>query len=151
MSRSSQHRQIINEFLRYLLVGGGAFILDITVLYLTKTFIFYNMGHIGILLATALSFTCVQIFNYIFSMIFVFKQIDEKARENKVRSIIIFIVIGIAGLLLTEICMHTGITVFGEEWYLAVKAVTSWIVFMWNYIGRKIFIFRGAGYMKETP
>jgi len=149
MSRSIQYKQLLYEFLRYMLVGGGAFILDITVLYLTKTFIFYKLGHIGILLATAISFICVQIFNYIFSMIFVFKQIDERAQKNKLRSITIFIIISISGLLLTEICMHIGMIVFGEEWYLAVKAVTSWIVFMWNYIGRKIFIFRGAGFPDE--
>ena len=149
MSRSIQYKQLLYEFLRYMLVGGGAFILDITVLYLTKTFIFYKLGHIGILLATAISFICVQIFNYIFSMIFVFKQIDERAQKNKVRSITIFIIISISGLLLTEVCMHIGMIVFGEEWYLAVKAVTSWIVFMWNYIGRKIFIFGGAGFPEE--
>ena len=149
MSLSIKHKQLIYEFLRYLLAGGFIFILDITVLYLTKTFIFYKLGHIGILLATAVSFICVQIFNYIFSIFFVFKQIDEKARRNKVRSIIIFFIIGITGLLLTVICMHIGTIIFGEEWYLAVKAVTAWIVFMWNYIGRKLFIFGGAGYTDE--
>jgi len=149
MSRSNKYKQITFEFLRYLLAGGFIFIIDITVLYLTKTFIFYKLGHIGILLATAVSFICVLILNYIFSFIFVFKQIDEKAQRNKVRSIAIFIVIGITGLLLTEICMHIGIIVFGEEWYLAVKAVTSWVVFIWNYIGRKVFIFRGAGFLDK--
>jgi len=149
MALSIKYKQLIYEFLRYMLAGGFIFILDITVLYLTKTFIFNNMGHIGILLATAISFICVLILNYIFSVVFVFRQIDEKAQKNKVRSITIFIIIGITGLILTEVCMHIGLIIFGEEWYLAVKAATSWIVFMWNYIGRKLFIFGGAGFPDE--
>jgi putative flippase GtrA len=143
---SSQYRQIIHEFLRYALVGGAAYILDFSMLYLSRTLFFYRMGHNGILLATALGFTSGLILNYVFSLRFVFKKIDEKAQRHKIRSFILFVIIGLAGLLITEFCMYTGIILFGETQYLVVKIFTAGIVLLWNYLTRKIFIFKGAGY-----
>jgi len=141
----NKYKPVINEFLRYALIGGAAFIIDFIVLYLLKTLLFDGMGNIGILIAAAFGFICGLVFSYIFSLVFVFKQIDEKARSNKVRSFILFVIIGIAGLLITEICMYTGIILFGQKWYLVVKAFAAGIVLLWNYFGRKVFIFKGAG------
>jgi len=45
--------------------------------------------------------------------------------------------------------MRVGQIISGEKRYFVVKAVTSWIVFMWNYIGHKIIIFGGAGFLEE--
>ena len=141
-----RNKLLIQEFLRYVLIGGIAFVIDISVLYLFRTFIFFHMGHVGILIAAALGFTAGLIFNFIFSLVFVFKQIDEKAKQHKVRSFILFVIIGLIGLLITEACMYGGIILFGEKWYLLVKCFTAGIVLMWNYIGRKILIFKGAKY-----
>jgi len=144
-----RHKQLFYEFFRYILVGGLAFIVDFGVLYLSKTLLFPHMGHTGILLAAALGFTAGLIFNYIFSLLFVFKQIDENAKRRKIRSFILFVIIGIIGLLITELCMYAGVYLFGQKWYLIVKIFTAGIVLMWNYLGRKIFIFKGAGYVQE--
>ena len=145
----SQYRQLICEFLRFILIGGIAFIIDFCVLYLSKTFLFYSMGHIGILLAAAFGFTTALIFNYIFSIFFVFEQIDENAKKNKIRSFVLFVTIGFMGLVITEICMYSGVYLFGENWYLIVKIFTSGIVLFWNYLGRKLFIFKGAKPVQE--
>jgi len=139
-----RHRQLIYEFLRYILVGGIAFLVDFGVLYLSKTLFFSYMGNTGILLAAALGFTAGLIFNYIFSLLFVFKQIDENAKRRKIRSFVLFAVIGIIGLLITELCMYAGIYIFGQKWYLIVKIFTAGIVLLWNYAGRKVLIFKGA-------
>ncbi|GHV78781.1 hypothetical protein AGMMS49944_05720 [Spirochaetia bacterium] len=104
------------------------------------------MGTAGILLATAVGFIAGLIFNYIFSLIFVFKQIDESAKQHKIRSFILFTVIGIIGLALTETGMYAGIRMFGQEWYLIVKIIIAGIVLMWNYLARKLLIFKGAKY-----
>jgi len=139
-----RHRQLIHEFLRYVLVGGIAFLVDFGVLYLSKTLLFPRLGQTGILLAAAFGFTAGLIFNYIFSLFFVFKQIDENARRRKTRSFVLFVLIGIIGLLITELCMFTGVNLFGQKWYLIVKICTAGIVLIWNYTGRKVLIFKGA-------
>jgi putative flippase GtrA len=146
--RISRYRELFHEFLRYVLVGGIAFIVDMLVLYLSRTLLFSHMGHTGILIATALGFTAGLVFNYIFSLLFVFKQIDENAKRHKIRSFVLFVIIGIIGLLITELCMYAGINLFGEEWYLVVKIFTAGLVLLWNYAGRKILIFKGAGYVQ---
>jgi putative flippase GtrA len=138
------HKQLLHEFLRYVLIGGIAFIVDFGVLYLSKTLFFSHMGHSGILLAAALGFTAGLIFNYIFSLLFVFKQIDENAKRRKIRSFVLFVIIGIIGLLITELCMYAGVYLFGQKWYLIVKIFTAGIVLLWNYAGRKMLIFKGA-------
>jgi putative flippase GtrA len=138
------NKQLFHEFCRYVLVGGLAFVLDFAVLYLAKTLLFSHLGPAGILMAAALGFTAGLVFNYIFSLIFVFKQIDEKAKRHKIRSFALFAIIGVIGLLLTELCMYAGVSLFGPKWYLIVKIFTAGIVLLWNYLGRKFLIFKGA-------
>ena len=99
-------------------------------------------------MAAAFGFSAGLIFNFILSFAFVFKTIDEHAKQNRRRSFIIFLIIGLTGLLITELLMLLGITIFGPNWYLIVKVFISGIVLMWNYIMRKIFIFKGEKLVK---
>ena len=62
---------LLLEFLRYVLVGGSAFVVDFAVLYLTRTYLFGSLGQEGILLATAIAFLAGLAFNYIFSILFI--------------------------------------------------------------------------------
>jgi hypothetical protein len=55
-----------------------------------------------------------------------------------------FAAVGIAGLLIAEICMFAGISFFGQKWYPAVKILTAGIVLMWTYALREILIFKGG-------
>jgi putative flippase GtrA len=77
-------------------------------------------------------------------VIFVFKNIDEKAKQRKFFSFAVFAIIGIAGLCITELCMYAGVRFLGQERYLPVKIATAAVVLMWNYLARKFFIFKGA-------
>jgi putative flippase GtrA len=123
-------------------VGALAFIIDFGVLYLSKTFLFSFMEQPGILLAAALGFIAGLIVNYTLSLVFVFKQTSGKARRHKIRSFVLFAVIGIIGLFITELCMFTGIRALGQKRYLTVKIIAAGIVLIWNYMARKFFIFR---------
>jgi len=135
---------VVREFLRYLVVGGSAFVVDIGALYLTRTFVFQNLGTAGILLATACGFTAGLAYNYVLSTRFVFKIIDPGAARHKIRSFVLFAIIGVAGLALTELCMYAGTRLLGQRFYLAVKVVTAGLVLLWNYGARKLIIFKGA-------
>jgi putative flippase GtrA len=101
-------------------------------------------GEIGILLAATLGFIAGLIFNYVLSLIFVSRQTSETAKQYKVRSFVLFAVIGIIGLLITELCMSAGISLFGQQWHPVIKIITAGIVLMWNYIARKTLVFKGA-------
>ena len=108
-----------------------------------QTYILYPWKETGVLISTAIGFIAGLIFNYIFSTIFVFKNIDDKVKKHQVRSFFIFTIIGIIGLLLTETGMYAGILLLGLNFFMFVKVITATIVLLWNYIARKIFIFKG--------
>jgi putative flippase GtrA len=133
------------EFMRYCLVGGGAFIIDFAVLYITRTYIFFALSAAGILFATTCGFVCGLIFNFIFSLFFVFKQ-NKNAKKHKIHSFVIFTIIGISGLCITELLMFAGVKLLGNDFYLFVKIITAGFVLIWNYIARKVLIFKGVRY-----
>lgn len=81
-------KAIFNEFIRYILVGGTAFFIDILTLYFFKTKVFLSLGDMGIYISTALGFLAGLIFNYIFSLTFVFK---SAKKENKGKNIFSFL------------------------------------------------------------
>ena len=83
-----------------------------------------------------------------------FKQVKDKQSAKSAKSFIIFAVVGLIGLAITEVGMLLapilptvtllGVTVFlGHEWkYWFTKVLMTCIVLVWNYIGRKVLIFK---------
>jgi putative flippase GtrA len=137
------------EFFRYVIVGGAAFLIDFFVLFVSKKYLFSFLETTkGILFATAAGFLSGLIFNFIFSILFVFKNTNENAKRHKILSFVMFAVIGIAGLGITEFCMYIGILIFGQNYYLFVKIITAGIVLIWNYCARKKIIFKKQGIQK---
>lgn len=139
---SEKQKKLIKEFIRYFFVGGSAFLVDFGVLVLTREFIFKGMGETGILIATALGFIAGLIFNYILSILFVFDNAKEKIKGKEVSTFIIFGIIGIIGLGLTELGMWFGIVLFGQQAYTIVKVFVAAVVLLWNFLARKIIIFK---------
>ncbi|MDR3598284.1 GtrA family protein [Clostridium sp.] len=131
---------IFNEFIRYIFVGGTAFLIDILTLYFFKTKVFWRLGDIGIYISTALGFLAGLIFNYIFSLTFVFKSAKEQKKRRNMFSFFLFVIIGVMGLFLTEAGMYAGVDFFNIN-YLLTKIIVAIIVLIWNYAARKIFIF----------
>jgi putative flippase GtrA len=134
--------QVAEEFIRYLLVGGLAFVLDATVLYVFKNFVFEGFGRVGILLSAAIGFIAGLVFNYVFSILFVFNKARERVKGREVLSFAIFALVGVCGLLLTELGMYIGLLVLGDDMYILVKIIVSGVVFLWNFIARKVILFK---------
>jgi putative flippase GtrA len=141
-----KYKQLIHEFFRYVFVGALAFTVDFGILYLSKTFLFSRTGISGILFATACGFLGGLFTNYILSSIFVFKKTSESAKRNKVRSFLIFTLICLTSLGLTELLMYIGVRIAGEREYLFIKCFIAGIVLIWNYVSKKIFVFE-----RRTP
>ena len=92
--------ELFNQIMKFGVVGGIAFIIDYICLIISK-----EIFGLSVLLSAAIAFIISVIFNYILSIKWVFnvnKEIDQK------KNFIIFIVLSIIGLILTEIIMWFG-------------------------------------------
>lgn len=151
-------KQLFWEIFRFLLVGGTATIVDYAAAY-----VFYHWllppSIIGqtpsLIISTAVGFCFGLTVNWLLSITFVFRQVtDEKASRSK-KSFLIFTIIGLIGLAITEVGMHLGVTMLPEitifktteflgeawKWWIS-KVVMTCIVLVWNYVGRKVLVFK---------
>lgn len=151
-------KQLFLEVLRFLIVGGIATIVDYAVAYAFLHWIITPklVGKTwAILVSTAMGFVVGLIVNWVLSITFVFKQVKNKEESASGKSFIIFAVIGVIGLAITEAGMLLGdkilpsfelfstVKFLDEEWkWWFSKVVMTCIVLVWNYLGRKILIFK---------
>ena len=58
---------------------------------------------------------------------------------------LLYVIVGVIGYGLTVGLTLLGTLIIGEEgiWYLLMTCVVKGIVLIWNYIGRKIFVYKG--------
>ena len=120
--------ELFNQIMKFGVVGGIAFIIDYICLIISK-----EIFELSVLLSAAIAFIISVIFNYILSIKWVFnvnKEIDQK------KNFIIFIVLSIIGLILTEIIMWFGTDIIKIS-YLIVKIFATAIVMVFNFITRK--------------
>lgn len=119
------------QFFRYFFVGCLAFLVDIFLLYcLTEYFNVYY------LLSAGISFTTGLITNYLLSILWVFK---NRKFDIKVE-FIIFTIIGIVGLIFNELLIFV-LTEFFLLFYLLSKILTTFIVFLWNFLARRFILY----------
>lgn len=132
--------KIIQEFGRYLIVGGTAFFVDMSILFIFNTYVFHPFSY-GVYISAALGFIGGLVYNYIFSLVFVFKSAKEQNKGKNIGAFITFFLIGVIGLLLTELGMYAGIELL-EINYLIVKVLVAGCVLIWNYGLKRILIFK---------
>ena len=121
------------QVIRYLISGGVAFVIDAGLLaILTECF-----SDRLLLLWTALSFLAGLTVTYLFSILWVF---DKRNLESRTAEISIFALIGASGLALTELLMWLFTGKAGIH-YMVAKAVTTVLVFVWNFAAKKTFLF----------
>ena len=154
-------KQLFAEIFRFLLVGGLATVADYLVFYLFRQWLLpaglinsraWNIT--SLILATAFGFVVGLLVNWVLSVKFVYRQVRDEEQARSKKSFVIFTVIGLIGLGLTElgvvllVSLLPEITLFGvtefllpwDEWI--AKVVMTCIVLVFNYVGRKLFIFK---------
>lgn len=121
------------QFARYVVVGGAAFLVDFSALYLLT-------GLLGLhyLLAAAIAFILGLTVNYLLSCIWVF---DRHTLQNPAAELIVFTIIGVVGLGFNEAIIWFVIE--KVHWhYMIAKLISSSIVLFWNFGARRYLLFR---------
>ena len=154
-------KQLFWEIFRFLLVGGTATLVDYAVFYLFRDLLLparlieggiWNV--FSLIFATAFGFGAGLTVNWILSVKFVFRAVKNKEEAHSKKGFFIFAVIGLIGLGITElgvvllVHIFPEITLFGvtefllpwDEWL--AKVIMTCIVLVFNYVGRKLFVFR---------
>lgn len=134
----NKYKTTIAEFFRYVLIGGTAFVIDFLVLAIFNEFIFNEKY---LYLSVFIGYLAGLVFNFFFSCGYVFKDGFKKIKNNEFKCFTIFAIIGIFGLGLTELLMHIFVSIFILD-YMLSKILTGGIVMFWNYIARKVIIFK---------
>lgn len=124
------NKKLLKQLFRFGIVGGIAFIIDYSLLY-----IFTDIIGINYLVSSTLSFVISLIFNYILSIKWVF----DVGHKQTYKDIIIFVALSVIGLGINELIMYIGVDKFLVG-YLIVKLFATAIVMVFNFITRKIFI-----------
>lgn len=119
------------QFFRYLIAGGTASLIDIMIL-----FVLYKTLGINYLIAAALGFLFGVATNYTINTLIVFESGGKKKTEFS-----IFALIGIGGLLWTELILWIFVDNFGVPVMIS-KLIAIVLVLNWNFFMRKKFVFK---------
>ncbi len=124
-------KKLFAQIMKFGVVGVIAFIIDYGLLaLLTEVF------GINYLVSATISFTASVIFNYLASMRYVFTHKEGMSRR---REFVIFVALSAAGLVINNLCMWAGVELLGVH-YLITKIGATFIVMVWNFVTRKIFL-----------
>ena len=126
------------EFVRYVFVGGAAFFADVGSLIAFRELIFQDCRY-GVYISVLLAFFIGHIVNYLGSLWFVFLDPEERKKGWTWKSFWLFTVVGASGAGLTEVGMWVGYDCLGMN-YIATKVTVAAVVFIWNFIGRKLIV-----------
>ena len=135
------------EFLRYALIGGLSALIDMGVNYVCLYYLFRATKNdsLPVALSVTAGFIVGLIVNYILSNWFVFRSEEQRKKGKTAAAFLIYAAVGVIGYFLTMGLTLLGTRLIGEEgiWYLIMTAAVKGIVLIWNYLGRKIFVYRG--------
>ena len=123
---------IFIQFFRYIFVGGFAFLADAFTLWLCEKWMNY-------MIAAAIAFVVGLAVNYALSIWFVFSESSKV--KNKVKEFVVYGIIGLIGLLITEGIMYLFTDVFGL-YFLISKIIAAAIVLVWNFAARKVVLYK---------
>ncbi|MDP4120232.1 MAG: GtrA family protein [Bacillota bacterium] len=140
--KDDKKRAAFMEIIRFAIVGVICFIFDAGTLWLVMHFVFGNqINNFSTGVSTTAGFLIGVTMNYILSIFFVFIREDQKDKGKNAKAMIIFLVGSAIGLLLNNVIMNIG-AVQLNFYYMIVKVFATLVVMVWNYLSRKILIFK---------
>jgi len=129
---SEERNRISLQMFKYALVGGAAFLLDFSMLFVLTEYL-----HLYYILSATAAFVAGLLCNYSLSVYWVFQ---ERALPSKLAEFLVFSLIGVVGLLLND-GLIWSLTEVGGMHYLASKVLAAVVVFFWNFFARRQLLF----------
>ncbi len=127
------------QFFRYCFVGGLATVAEGLALWVLQHFVFSDEKPMLVFLSQAIAFVVGTIANFLLSRSFVFRS-GKKSMGITGEFIVVFIISAI-GLLIKEGLLWIFNIQLGIH-YMIVWAVSTFLVLIWNYAARRIFIYK---------
>ncbi len=121
----------LKQLFVYLIVGGIATVAEWASFYLLDD----TMG-INYMLATTIAFAFSTFVNWLAGKILLFKE-----NKDGIKELIQIYLTSIAGLIFNLIIMWVAIEIFSIPNFVS-KVIATGIVFFWNFIIRKLFIYK---------
>ncbi len=155
---NEKKKSLIKEMLRYCVAGGSAFVCDLLTKTLFNTFILpESMGEFSVFgfvnewrvtLATTAGFIVGLIVNYLISVFFVFTSESQKEKGRGIKAFLVYLAVSLVGLLVNIGVTQLGCNLLSVEQenvvlFMLVSCVAAGVALIWNYIGRKVFIYKG--------
>ena len=122
--------KLFKQLFRFGIVGGLAFLIDSGVLFVLTEYL-----NVYYLVSSVISFIVSLIFNYILSILWVF---DVKKKQT-IKEISLFVILSVIGLGINQVVMYVGADIL-NIYYMICKVISTFIVMVYNFITRKIFI-----------
>lgn len=119
------------QLIRYTFVGGFAFVVDFGLLWVLT-----EWAGLHYVLSATCSFAAGLLVNYFISTMWVF----ESKMKSKTMEFAAFALIGVVGLGLNDLFIWT-FTELMHVHYMLSKLVTAILVYLWNFLARKYFVF----------
>jgi putative flippase GtrA len=156
MKKILTNKPLMYEILRFVIVGGVATLVDFVIASLFQYMIYTSsatwliLGLIpitaSVFVSTIMGFTFGVIVNYVLSILVVFKDVEDKKKSRSVVGFIIFVALGTIGFLINLAIKEVGNMILTFEgnffWFAFVFAFATLIVLIYNYISRKLILFR---------
>lgn len=132
MTISAKHRNSLIQFVKYLFVGGVAFLFDFGTLYTLTEY-----AHFHYLVSSVFAFIIGLNVNYFLAKFLVFK---ESKIKNIKKEYVLIVLISLSALVINQFSLFILTEKIGM-YYLLSKIITTVFLLFYNFIIRKVFIF----------
>ena len=121
------------QLFRYFFSGGIAFLIDKALFALLR----YGR-ELNVFVSTSVGFIVGLVVTYLLSIFWIF---DKRRLENRLKEFLIFVLIGIIGLLLMNVLVWFFREIVGLQFDFVSNLAATVVVTLWNFFAKKYILF----------